>query len=100
MFVEQYQFKPRMGIANNSACLAASVADPASAMDPDEDILMDAVNDDDQPMALTKAERKRQKRRENRKRQVISERPQKPGHDCRCPLCPGVFNKRGLLSHL
>jgi hypothetical protein len=53
--------------------------------------------------APTKQELKREKRRLHRKARTEAERSHhKPGHDCRCPLCPrsGYFNKYGLLHHL
>ena len=47
--------------------------------------------------------RKREKRRLHRKDIADTRRShEKPGHDCRCPLCPqaNYFNKRGLLLHM
>lgn len=47
-----------------------------------------------------KAERRRAFNKEKRKRKVLGERPAISGHNARCPLCEGSFNRNGLICHL
>ena len=49
---------------------------------------------------LTKAQRSRAKNHAKRKAAAISARESKPGHKFTCPLCPGTFNRNGLINHL
>jgi len=50
--------------------------------------------------ALTKAQRSRAKNQAKRKTAAVSEREPKPSHKFTCPLCPGTFNRNGLINHL
>jgi hypothetical protein len=64
---------------------------------------INASSSSDNGVAHSKEESRRARRRLNRKQRTDAQRSQrKPGHNCRCPLCPqsGYFNKRGLLHHL
>jgi hypothetical protein len=64
------------------------------------------VADDLPPLPDSSRARKLQLRHLNEKKRRhdarYAERPQKPGFDFVCPLCPGLsyFNRSGLLSHL
>jgi hypothetical protein len=84
---------PMLGVS------VVSATETLSAIDSDINTIVVNTTDDASSL-VTKIERKRQKRQERRRYLAITKRPHKPGHDCRCPRCPGFFNKSGLLSHM
>jgi hypothetical protein len=49
---------------------------------------------------ISKAQRKANKSRDKRKAAAVMARLENLGHDFSCSLCPGKFNRNGLVNHL